>query len=148
MTILATLAKKTGAPISALLLMTLPTFAQDTRADVEADITSMMGGVPTFVGQVADTALPGLWKESKMLEFSGDTALDSKTKALISLAVAAQIPCTYCVWSDTKTARQYGATDQEIAEAVAIAGLTRNWSTIFNGLQVDFDTFKAELGGS
>ncbi len=78
---------------------------------------------------------------------SGNTALESKTKALISLAVAAQIPCTYCIWMDTNTARQNGATDQEIAEAVAIAGLTRNWSTIFNGMQVDFDTFKKELGG-
>ena len=30
---------------------------------------------------------------------------------------------------------------------MAIAGLTRNWSTVFNGLQVDFDTFKREMSG-
>jgi AhpD family alkylhydroperoxidase len=73
--------------------------------------------------------------------------LDPKVKALISLAVAAQIPCDYCIWADTNSARQAGATDAEIAEAVAIAALTRHWSTIFNGLQVDLETFKREMGG-
>lgn len=116
--------------------------AEDTRAQIEA----MLGSVPSFVGSVADSALPGLWSQTVTLEFSEETALDPKTKALISLAVAAQIPCSYCVWVDTNTARQHGATDQEIAEAVALAGLTRNWSTIFNGMQVDFETFKKELG--
>ena len=78
---------------------------------------------------------------------SNTTALDAKTKALISLAVASQIPCSYCIWSDTNAARSAGATDQEIAEAVAMAGLTRNTSTLLNGLQVDFDTFKKEMAG-
>jgi alkylhydroperoxidase/carboxymuconolactone decarboxylase family protein YurZ len=40
-----------------------------------------------------------------------------------------------------------GASDEEIGEAVAMAGLTRNWSTLFNGLQVDFAQFKKDLGG-
>lgn len=71
-----------------------------------------------------------------------------KTKALISLAVAAQIPCHYCVWADTNTARQAGASNEEIAEAVGMAALTRHWSTLFNGLQVEFDTFKQDLGGT
>lgn len=134
--------------ISATLLigMALPGFAQDA-AQTKKEIEAAMGGVPTFVNQVADAALPGLWKQYVELE-AGPTALDPKTKALISLAVAAQIPCTYCVWMDTNTARTNGATDQEIAEAVAIAGMTRNWSTIFNGMQVDFEQFKKELGGS
>lgn len=131
--------------LSVSAALAAPALADDA-ATTRAQIAEMFGKAPTFVGQVADAALPGLWAETMQLELSGDTALDSKTKALISLAVAAQIPCHYCVWMDTNTARQAGATDQEIAEAVAVAGLTRNWSTIFNGLQVDFDTFKAELG--
>jgi hypothetical protein len=44
-------------------------------------------------------------------------------------------------------ARQADATDQEIQEAVAAAALARHWSTIFNGMQVDFQTFKKDLGG-
>ena len=30
---------------------------------------------------------------------------------------------------------------------MAQAGLTRHWSTILNGLQIDFDEFKSEFGG-
>ena len=78
---------------------------------------------------------------------TGETALDAKTKALISLAVAAQIPCQYCIWSDTRDAMAAGATEDEVHEAVAIAGLTRNWSTVLNGYQIDFSTYKKELGG-
>ncbi|MCB1381002.1 MAG: carboxymuconolactone decarboxylase family protein [Alphaproteobacteria bacterium] len=112
-----------------------------------ADIEKTIGGVPSFVKQVPRAAIGGAWLELKELELSDTTALPPKTKVLISLAVAAQIPCTYCVWADTNTARQLGATDEEIGEAVAMAGLTRNWSTLFNGLQVDFDQFKKEMGG-
>lgn len=129
------------------IAFTLPAAAQDAEA-ARADIQATLGGVPTFVGSVADSALPGLWQATKDVQFSADTALDPKTKALVSLAVSAQIPCSYCIWMDTNSARAAGATDQEIAEAVAVAGMTRAWSTIFNGMQVDLETFKAELGGS
>ena len=91
--------------------------------------------------------IAGAWQELKAIEFSEDTALSPKVKSLISLAVAAQIPCNYCVWADTMAARQAGATDEEIAEAVTMAALTRHWSTFFNGMQIDFDQFKKELGG-
>lgn len=124
-----------------------PALAQ-TAEETRADIIATMGGLPSFVSAFADPVLPGIWAEQKALMLSDKTALDAKTKALISLAVAAQIPCSYCIYSDTLDARHAGATDAEIAEAVAVAGLTRNVSTIFNGMQVDFDTFKAEMGGN
>lgn len=134
--------------IAAIALSAGMASAQETRAQVYADIQKTFGSVPSFAKQIPDAALAGIWQETKTLEMSGDTALDTKTKALISLAVAAQIPCQYCVWMDTRTAKQAGATDEEIGEAIAEAGLTRNWSTIFNGLGLDFNKFKAELGGS
>lgn len=114
---------------------------------VYKDIEATFGAVPTFIRQLPKAALAGAWQEEKDLELSDKTALTPKVKALISLAVAAQIPCHYCIWADTNTAKQFGATDEEIGEAVAMAALTRHWSTLFNGLQVDFDTFKNELGG-
>ena len=120
----------------------------DEVATAHAEMKAMSGAVPSFVEGVADAALPGMWKTLKGLTFSPDTALDSKTKALVSLAVSAQIPCEYCVFMDTGMARQAGATDQEIAEAVAIAAQTRAWSTIFHGTQVDLEQFKVEMGGS
>ena len=92
-----------------------------------------------------DAALPGFWALERDLELSDKTALDAKTKALISLAVASQIPCSYCIWADTNTLHQLGASDAEIGEAVSMAALTRYTSTTLNGLQVDFEQFKAEM---
>ena len=132
-----------------ILAVTLsaPAFADTAPDQTRADIQATLGGVPTFVSAIAQPAVPGIWAEEKAL-ILGDTALDAKTKSLISLAVAAQIPCSYCIWSDTEDAKKAGATQAEIAEAVAVAGFTRNMSTIFNGMQVDFATFKAEMGGN
>jgi len=124
----------------------LPAVADDYDATVK-DIQKTMGGVPSFINQFPKAGLPGAWSELKAIELSDKTALPPKTKALISLAVAAQIPCSYCIWADTQSAKQAGATPEEIQEAVAMAALTRHWSTIFNGMQVDFETFKKDLGG-
>ena len=60
-------------------------------------------------------------------------ALDGKTKQLIALGVAAQIPCTYCVYGHTKLAKAAGATDAQIKEAIATAALVRFNSTMLNG---------------
>ncbi len=78
---------------------------------------------------------------------SDRTALSPKEKALISLGVSAQIPCQYCIWEDTKSARDSGATDQEISEAVAVAAVSRHWSTFLNGMAIDFGQLKTDLGG-
>ena len=110
------------------------------------DIEQTMGGVPSFVKEVPKIALPGAWSELKAVEFSNDSAIPLKYKALISIAVAAQIPCRYCAWLDTQAAKAAGATDDEVKEAVAIAAIDRHWSAIFNGMQVDFDQMKSEFG--
>jgi len=117
------------------------------RKMIYEDITKSFGAVPSFVKQLPDAALAGFWQLEKDLDLSNKTALPGKTKALIALAVAAQIPCEYCIWSDTMTAKQLGASDAEIGEAVEMVALTRFSSTTFNGLQVDFAQFKKEMGG-
>jgi AhpD family alkylhydroperoxidase len=68
------------------------------------------------------------WEEFKAVESKG--ALDAKTKELIGLAVAAQIPCQYCVYAHTMNAKHDGATDAQIKEAIAAAAMTRKWSTV------------------
>ncbi len=73
-----------------------------------------------------------------------NSALDDKVFELIGVAVAAQIPCHYCVYVHSKQAKIAGATDQEIREAVAMAGATRNFATVFNGMAYDFEAFKQE----
>jgi AhpD family alkylhydroperoxidase len=139
-----------AAIVTALSIATVaPAFAEDASASAEQtykEIETMLGGVPTFVKLYPKAGVTGAWTLARDMLFE-DTALDLKTKALISLAVAAQIPCQYCIWSDTRDALAAGATEEQVHEAVAIAGLTRHWSTVFNGLQIDFDTYKKELGG-
>ena len=133
-----------------LTSLSLPSFADDMSAQQEAtyrEIEGMFGKVPEFVKKFPKAGLVGAWEETKSLEFSDKTALSPKVKSLISIAVAAQIPCEYCVYSDTLAAKQAGATDEEIAEAVGMAALTRHWSTIFHGLQIDLAQFKKDMGG-
>lgn len=71
--------------------------------------------------------------------------LDRKTRELVMLGVAAQIPCDYCVYAHTKNARAAGATEEQIREAVAVAGAVRMWSTVLNGMHYDYAAFTAEI---
>lgn len=133
-----------------LAAMTAPSFADDTSASQAAtfkEIEGMFGKVPEFVQKFPKAGVVGAWEEVKSLELSDKTALPPKVKSLISLAVAAQIPCEYCVYADTISAKNAGATDEEIAEAVGMAALTRHWSTIFHGLQINLAQFKKDVGG-
>lgn len=118
--------------------------AEQTYKEIEATI----GTVPTHIKGYPQSAVTGAWQMFKGLEMDPEnSALEPKVKSLINLAVAAQIPCKYCIWLETKMAKGRGATDQEISEAVAHAGYVRHWSAVINGLQIDFETFKAEFGG-
>lgn len=132
---------------AAVLLSPGAALAGDAATTAEAtlkDIETTWGFVPGFVRAVPPGALPGAWAELKAME-AGETALSAKEKALIAIGVAAQIPCQYCVWLDTRSAYLAGATDQEIQEAVTMAALVRHWSTILHGNQIDFVTLKEEF---
>jgi AhpD family alkylhydroperoxidase len=114
-------------------------------ASAKADITQTLGFVPEFLRVVPDAALPGVWREMKELKLSPNTRLSAKTKALVSLAVASQVPSQACVIAETEFAKLAGATDREIAEAVGMAAITRNMSTLLNGLRVDMRAFVADI---
>jgi len=81
---------------------------------------------------VPDQALKPLWEEY-LAVMNPAGALDGKTKQLIALGVAAQIPCAYCVFAHTKAAKAAGAADAQIKEAIATAALVRFNSTMLNG---------------
>jgi AhpD family alkylhydroperoxidase len=78
---------------------------------------------------------------------SPDAAIPAKYSELISLGVASQIPCSYCVYAHTTMAKMLGATDAEIQGAVASAANTRHWSTVLNGANVSLDEFMKEWDG-
>ena len=79
-----------------------------------------------------DQALKPHWEE-QLAVMNPTGPLDGKTKHLIGVAVAAQIPCAYCVYGHTKLAKAAGATDAQIKEAIATAALVRFNSTMLNG---------------
>jgi AhpD family alkylhydroperoxidase len=93
-----------------------------------------------------EQALKAAWEEHKAV-YSPDGAIPPKLKQLIALAVAAQIPCEYCVYGHTQLAKKAGATEAEIKEALAVAALTRKWSTMLNGSAYDMEKFKAAMSG-
>lgn len=117
--------------------------AQDSAAAYR-DMEATLGSVPTMFKAFPPEGIDGAWAEFKSVQLNPHTALSGKEKELIGLAVAAQIPCTYCIYFHTQAAKANGATDQEIQEAVAMAAISRHWSTVLNGLQVDPAQFRQE----
>jgi AhpD family alkylhydroperoxidase len=115
--------------------------AKSARAQVQ----QQFGALPEFLRRFPDVAVAGAWSEMRDVEMSPATALAGKHKSLISLAVAAQIPCKYCVYADTEFAKLEGASDAEIREAIAMASLTRHWSTVLDGLQVDEASYRKDI---
>jgi AhpD family alkylhydroperoxidase len=124
---------------------TPPAAPAKTPAEVYKDIEATVGFVPQFFRQIADSQIESFWASMKTFQMNPNTALDGKTKELIGLAVAAQIPCDYCVAFHTQAARKNGATDQELREAVGMAAMTRLGSTVLNGNQTDQVQFKKDL---
>jgi AhpD family alkylhydroperoxidase len=131
--------------IGAIAPLTHVASAQDASAQAAYhDIEQTLGSVPSFFKAFPESGIAGAWAEFKSVQLNPKTRLDVKTKELIGLAVAAQIPCQYCVYFHTAAAKANGATDQDIREAVAMAAIARHWSTVLNGMQVDLDGFKRE----
>lgn len=125
-------------------------FAQD-RAATDAtyrDIEATLGVVPGFFRAFPEAGLPGAWESFKKVQVAENTALNPKLKQLIGLAVSAQVPCTYCVYFHTEVAKAYGATPDEIKEAVALAAISRHWSTVLNGMAIDMASFRSEVDTS
>ena len=116
-----------------------------TNATTTSDIQRTLGFVPQFFTKLPAGMLPGAWDEMKGLQLNPSTALNGRTKELIGLGVAAQVPCRYCIVAHSEFAKLNGATDAELGEAVAMAAITRHWSTFLNGIQTDEPRFRAEI---
>ena len=128
-----------------VLALAQPVAAQEAQSQATyRDIEQALGSVPSFFKQLPESAIAGAWAEMKTFQLNPKTQLNGKTKELIGLAVAAQIPCQYCIYFHTAAAKANGATDEEIKEAVVMAAVVRHWSTVLNGMQVDLGGFKRE----
>ena len=110
-----------------------------------AEMKKMLGGVPAELQVYPESAKAAGWEMMKAADFNKNTALPTKVRELIGLAVSAQIPCQYCVYYHIKAATAAGATEEEMREAVHQASMTRHWSTILYGNQYDFEVYKSEI---
>jgi len=74
-----------------------------------------------------------------------DGALDKKTKRLIALACVAVRMCRDCIYPQAKVAKNFGATKEEIIEAINVAVLTGGvpcWSVAKDGIAKLFEEWE------
>ena len=109
-----------------------------------AEMKNTLGGIPAEMQVYPESARAAGWAMMKSTDFNKNTVLPSKVRELIGLAVAAQIPCQYCVYYHTKAAKAAGASEEEIREAVHQSSLTRHWSTVLYGNQVDLQAYESD----
>lgn len=115
------------------------------RHEVEAEIKETLGLVPSFFTRIPDMHVDHEWSIMRDLEL-GETRIPNKYKELLMLAVHSETRCQYCTLFHTEAARLFGATEEEIHEAVHLAKFTVGWSVYLNGLRQDMDQFEDELG--
>ena len=114
------------------------------RNEVEAEITEQLGLVPGFFKSIPEQFLDHEWQLFKTLEL-GETRIPNKYKELTGVAIHAVTKCRYCTLFHTETAKLFGATEEEIQEAVHYAKMSAGWSVYLNGMQTDYDQFANEL---
>ncbi|UQD56640.1 carboxymuconolactone decarboxylase family protein [Flavobacterium sp. K5-23] len=142
-----TIIKKVCLLITAFLISST-LFAQDNKAYEKAktEIQEQFGTFPSLFKVYPKHALAGAWENFKQL--NGPTSkIPPKYRELIQLAVAAQIPCSYCIYFHTESAKAFGASQEEIQEAIAHGAATRQWSMILQGNETDLEAFKTEFDG-
>jgi AhpD family alkylhydroperoxidase len=114
------------------------------RAEVEAEIKDTLGLVPSFFSRIPDRLLDHEWAIFNDLEL-GETLIPNKYKELIGVALHSETKCRYCTLFHTEAAKLFGATEDEIQEAVHYAKMSTGWSVYLNGIQQDYDQFADEL---
>jgi AhpD family alkylhydroperoxidase len=113
------------------------------KAEAVKEVMASFGYVPDWMKEIPASVVGQLWEIMKKVEL-GKTDIPNKYKELIGLAVAATTKCRYCTLFHTEAAKLNGATDNEIKEALLMAGSTNLFSTWLNGNQYDFDKFAGE----
>ena len=112
--------------------------------EAEEEMEETFGRLPTWLMVYPEHARAQAWEWEKAIE--GPGTIPPKYQQLIALAVASQIPCDYCTFVHRSFATEFfGASKDEISEAVALAANIRHWSTILYGNGIDQDEFRSEI---
>jgi alkylhydroperoxidase/carboxymuconolactone decarboxylase family protein len=83
------------------------------------------------------------WNEelgTKFFDYYGDVfkpgALTAREKSLIALAVAHTIQCPYCIDAYTVDTMEKGCSEEEMMEALHVAGAIRGGASLVHGVQM------------
>ncbi len=115
-----------------------------TVKEVYQDIEQTFGKIPSFFKLVHERSLALEWELFKVLQLN-ESPIPNKYRELIGIGIAAVTKCRYCAFFHTEAAKMFGATEEEIEDAVHYAKSSAGWSTYLNGMQLDFEEFKKEL---
>lgn len=116
-----------------------------TRSEIHKEMQEMFGLVPSMFETIPDSSLELEWNLYKQVQFAPG-AIPNKYRELIGVAISAISKCRYCAFYHTELAKLNGATPAEIEEAVHYAKSSAGWSAYLNGMQMDFEKFKDEIG--
>lgn len=115
-----------------------------SREEVEQEMKETLGLVPSFFRAIPDEFLDYEWELFNRLQL-GETLIPNKYKELMGVALHSETKCDYCTLFHTEAAKLFGATDEEIQEAVHYAKMSLGWSAYLNGIRQDYDQFAEEL---
>jgi AhpD family alkylhydroperoxidase len=115
-----------------------------TRKEVYNEIKETFGLVPSMFKTIPDSSLELEWQLFKRIHVE-EGPIPNKYRELIGLAIAGVTKCHYCAYYHTELAKLFGATEQEIEDALHYAKSSAGWSAYVNGLQLDFEQFKEEV---
>jgi AhpD family alkylhydroperoxidase len=115
-----------------------------TRQEVYNEIEETFGLVPSMFRALPDSSLELEWQLFKRVQLE-ESAIPNKYRELIGLAISGVTKCRYCAFYHTEVAKLFGATDEEIEDALHYAKSSAGWSAYINGLQLDFEQFKDEI---
>lgn len=117
-----------------------------TKKEIYKEMENSIGRVPTFFKSVPERILDLEWQLFQKINMD-DSPISQKNRQLIGVAIAGVSKCRYCAYFHTEMAKFFGATDEEIEDAVQFAKDSAGWSTYVNGMQADFDIFKKDVQG-
>ena len=83
------------------------------------------------LGKLAPEATTAFWAYDKAA--LADGAIPKKYKELMAIAVALTTQCVYCIELHRQAALKAGVTEQELAEAVHVAGALRAGAALTHG---------------
>lgn len=76
----------------------------------------------------------------KFFDYYGEVfkegALTAREKSLIALAVAHTVQCPYCIDAYTSDTLEKGCTEEQLMEAVHVAGAIRGGASLVHGVQM------------